>query len=201
MTAPSSLYTVFDASYRALAGQHRIQRVPGNDKQGRRQSSNVTVVWLNSGDFPSRPGAEGRSSRYEKSGRTAQREVSTSVDTPLDRRDVREEFIRTSGRGGQRKNKVSTGVRLLHVPSGVQVIEDGRHQAQNREKAWARLEAILSDQERQVKQNELDQVRRDSFAADRSFTWTQWRNEVKRSDGVKASYASALRGRIGSLMK
>ena len=55
-------------------------------------------------------------------------------------RDTDIEFIRDSGPGGQHRNKVETGVRLRHRPSGVVVKEARRRsQARNREAAFARL--------------------------------------------------------------
>lgn len=47
--------------------------------------------------------------------------------------DLRETFVRGSGSGGQKINKTSVAVQLLHVPSGIQVrVQDSRSQALNR---------------------------------------------------------------------
>lgn len=49
-------------------------------------------------------------------------------------------FVRGSGPGGQHRNKVETGVRLVHPPSGIVVVAtDDRSQTRNRENAFARL--------------------------------------------------------------
>ena len=59
-------------------------------------------------------------------------------------RDTDIEFIRDSGPGGQHRNKVETGVRLRHRPSGVVVKEARRRsQARNREAAFTRLREHL----------------------------------------------------------
>lgn len=42
-------------------------------------------------------------------------------DLELQSDDVREEFIKGSGRGGQKINKTSSRVRLTHLPTGIQV--------------------------------------------------------------------------------
>ncbi len=54
--------------------------------------------------------------------------------------DLREEFYRGSGNGGQKKQKTSSGVRLTHEPSGAQAeSEAGRSQLQNRKDALEKL--------------------------------------------------------------
>ena len=61
-----------------------------------------------------------------------------------DREDLEKEvvmsFMRAGGPGGQHRNKVESGVRLLHPPSGITVIAtERRSQHQNRELAFERL--------------------------------------------------------------
>jgi protein subunit release factor B len=54
------------------------------------------------------------------------------------------ETYRSSGPGGQRKNKTETAVRLTHLPSGITVIgTEYRSQAQNRKLALERLREHL----------------------------------------------------------
>ena len=51
-------------------------------------------------------------------------------------KDIAESFVRSSGKGGQNVNKVSTCVRLKHVPTGIEVrSEESRLQAKNRFRA------------------------------------------------------------------
>lgn len=58
------------------------------------------------------------------------------------RKDLKLEFLRGSGAGGQKNNKTSSDCRITHVPSGaVGYAGDERQQAQNRKLALERLVA------------------------------------------------------------
>lgn len=72
---------------------------------------------------------------------------------PTDRasleRDCDVDFFIASGPGGQNRNKVETGVRLTHRPSGIVVTAtERRSQAQNREAAFARMAQRLEEAQR-----------------------------------------------------
>lgn len=55
-------------------------------------------------------------------------------------KDIRYEFTRSGGPGGQHVNKVSTAVRATHIPSGeVVFVSQGRSQLQNKHEARRRL--------------------------------------------------------------
>ena len=61
-------------------------------------------------------------------------------------RDSDLEFFIASGPGGQHRNKVETGVRLTHRPSGISVTAtERRSQYANREMAFERLAARLEE--------------------------------------------------------
>ena len=69
---------------------------------------------------------------------------------PTDResleRDCDLEFFIASGPGGQHRNKVETGVRLTHRPSGISVTAtERRSQHANREVAYQRMAARLEE--------------------------------------------------------
>jgi protein subunit release factor B len=64
-------------------------------------------------------------------------------------RDSDIEFFIAGGPGGQHRNKVETGVRLHHRPSGITVTAvERRSQHANREAAFERLARRLEDRQR-----------------------------------------------------
>src|SRR5690242_15912269 len=72
---------------------------------------------------------------------------------PTDRaaleRDCDMDFFIATGPGGQNRNKVETGVRLVHRPTGTMVTAtERRSQHANREAAFARMAARLEDLQR-----------------------------------------------------
>ena len=73
------------------------------------------------------------------------------ADAQVDRKDVRMERFHSGGHGGQNVNKVETGVRLVHVPTGITVTSTTeRTQHGNRRIAEKRLAAILANRKAQA---------------------------------------------------
>jgi len=69
---------------------------------------------------------------------------------PLD--DIEETFYKSSGPGGQRKNKRETAVRIRHIPTGITVVAtEHRSQAKNRQLAMERLKERLRARSRRRK--------------------------------------------------
>lgn len=61
--------------------------------------------------------------------------------------DIRWEAFRCSGNGGQHLQKNETGVRLIHIPTGITVTSTTqRSQYQNKQEALRKLNVILIDQ-------------------------------------------------------
>jgi peptide chain release factor 1 len=118
-----------NSAYRHLrfeGGGHRVQRVPETEAQGRIHTSAATVAVL-----PEMP----------------------DVKIDINPKDVEEGGCRGGGPGGQNVNKVETGWRLLHKPTGIQFkMTEHKSQAQNKERAWALLRANLYEAE-QAKQH------------------------------------------------
>lgn len=175
--AARSTSTVFDPAYAALAGAHRIQRVPDTEKRGRRHSSEVTVVVLDEN--------------------TARHSGAVKLRTD----DVRIDFFRSSGAGGQHRNKVESCARAVHLPTGLTALgTESRSQRQNKEKALTRLMALLEERANMDRHDATNAFRREALDQFRTWTWTGWRDEVKRPDGRKVRMTAALRGRLGPLL-
>jgi len=74
--------------------------------------------------------------------------------------DLKVEFFRSSGPGGQNVNKVETAVRVVHLPTGlVASSQVERSQSQNRGKAMGILEAKLMRLMEKERVSQLDKLR------------------------------------------
>lgn len=101
------------------SGVHRVQRVPDTEKSGRIHTSTASVAVL----------PEAR-----------------EVDVEIKPQDIKIEFFRSSGPGGQNVNKVETAVRIYHLPTGVVVSsQESRSQQKNREQALSILRSKILD--------------------------------------------------------
>lgn len=104
------------------SGVHRVQRVPKTESSGRIHTSTATVAVL------------------------PQVEESQVIISPA---DIEFEAFRSGGAGGQNVNKVSTAVRLRHLPTGITVTcQTERSQLQNRENAMHLLRSKLWEMQR-----------------------------------------------------
>lgn len=88
--------------------------------------------------------------------------------------ELKVEFARSSGPGGQNVNKRETAVRLVHLPTGLSAHADSeRSQAQNREKALAILSAKL------YKKQEDDRIKKEKGLYVSKTTEIEWGNQIR----------------------
>jgi ribosome-associated protein len=94
-------------------------------------------------------------------------------------RDVVITFLKAGGPGGQHRNKTETGVRLLHVPTGIVVTAtERRSRRQNLEVAFDRLERKLAVLRRPRKKRKATKPTRAS--KERRLQEKKKRGEAKR---------------------
>lgn len=73
--------------------------------------------------------------------------------------DYRIEKFHCGGKGGQNVNKVESGVRVIHIPTGIATAStEERSQYMNKQKAVKKLEVILADRERSAREMQVNQA-------------------------------------------
>jgi peptide chain release factor 2 len=115
------------------SGVHRLVRISPFDAQSRRHTSFAAVDVMP--------------------------EFDDDIDIEIQDEDIRLDFYRSSGAGGQHVNKVSSAVRITHIPTGIVVqCQNERSQHKNRAQALKVLKSRLYMLEQQKRDAEMNRL-------------------------------------------
>ncbi len=163
------------------SGTHRVQRVPLTETQGRIHTSAATVAVM--------PEAE-------------------EVDVDIKPDDLRIDFYRASGAGGQHVNKTESAVRITHLPTNTVVTcQDEKSQHKNKAQAMKVLASRILQAEQERKHNEMAADRKSQVGSGdrseriRTYNYPQGRITDHRINLTQYSLDRFMDGEIQNMIE
>ena len=162
------------------AGVHRVQRVPKTEKNNRLHTSTASVAVL------VKP---------------------PETEVKINPADIKMDFYKSSGPGGQNVNKRQTAIRLTHIPSGLIVCSQvERGLEDNKRAALVILQAKLFDLKNNASQHQLSEERRSQIGTmDRSekirtYNFPQDRVTDHRVDKSWHNIEKIMKGKLDDII-
>lgn len=161
-------------------GVHRVQRIPATEKNGRVHTSTASVAVL---------------------------PIKKKITFVINPAEFEMEYSRSGGKGGQNVNKVETAVRIIHMPTGLDVRSTNeRSQLANREKAMMILTAKLQQLEEEKDAKKYGDVRKNQIGTGdrsekiRTYNFSQDRVTDHRIKKSWHNLPKILEGEIGNII-
>ncbi|RKP32836.1 release factor [Metschnikowia bicuspidata] len=153
------------------SGVHRVQRIPATEVKGRIHTSTAAVVVLPK-----------MSDGTEQSLAGDERQFMPN--------EIRIDTMRAGGKGGQHVNTTDSAVRIVHLPTGITVMQqDERSQPKNKAKAFSILRARLAQLEREKEIAEQKKLRTDQVkTTDRSDKFRTYNYPQNRVTDHRCGY-------------
>jgi len=162
-------------------GVHRVQRIPATEKNGRVHTSTASVAVL---------------------------PIRKKVNFVINPAEFEMEYSRSGGKGGQNVNKVETAVRIIHIPTGLDVRSTNeRSQLANREKAMMILTAKLQQLEEEKEASKHAGIRKNQIGTGdrsekiRTYNFSQDRVTDHRIKKSWHNLPKILEGEIGDIIE
>jgi len=161
-------------------GVHRVQRIPATEKNGRVHTSTASVAVL---------------------------PIRKKITFEINPADFEMEYSRSGGKGGQNVNKVETAVRIIHIPTGLDVRSTNeRSQLANREKAMMILTAKLQQLEEEKEASKHAGIRKNQIGTGdrsekiRTYNYSQDRVTDHRIKKSWHNLPKIMEGDIGAII-